>query len=137
MTKANINNVKIGDKAYIEVTILDIREDDNYPILCDTGSFTKDGFRFKGNLDNQLYIKEEIPTLGEGVEMMVSDDNVNWNIRTVVGKTLKGMYICFNGYHSYWKFAKQIELTIEEQLANANKRIKELEEQLNEKQASE
>jgi hypothetical protein len=133
MKKANINNVKIGDKAYIEVEIRNItKEKSSNPIvtnICDF-CFTENGLLNPNNPNShQLYIKEEIPTLGEGVEMMVSQDEICWWKYKVIAKTKSGSFI--NDAGNWWTYAKPIELTIEEQLASANKRIKELEEQLN------
>ena len=135
MTKANINNVKIGDKAYIEVEITDVIKQHEYPIRTNYGIFNPNGcVNLSSNEKVQLYIKEEIPTLGEGVEMMVSDDGQNWHEVEVIAKHCN-QYCDIHG--AWWSHIKPIELTIEEQLANALKEIEELKKQLNEKQASE
>ena len=64
-------------------------------------------------------IKDELPTLGEGVLMLVSDDEYeNYKKRFVIAKTKKG-YLAWAGaetadeieckYAKFWEFAKKIE----------------------------
>jgi hypothetical protein len=61
-------------------------------------------------------VDDEIPTLSDGVMMLVSDDEEDWKKRRVFGKK--------NSYYCYWygnnvfmaKYAKPLEPTKEEQL---------------------
>jgi hypothetical protein len=64
-------------------------------------------------------VDEEIPTLSDGVMMLVSDDEVRWYSELVFGK-IENFHISWNraGSYSttYWKYAKPLEPTKEEQL---------------------
>ena len=63
-------------------------------------------------------IKDELPTLGVGVLMMVSDNDKTYRTRFVIGKTKEG-YLAWAGaetadeieskYAKFWEFAKPIE----------------------------
>jgi len=50
----------------------------------------------------------EIPQLGEGVEMEVSDDEINWCKINVIAQRHDGLYI--TGHHNLvaWKYARPI-----------------------------
>ena len=132
LEKATIENTKVGDKCYIEVEIKSIDSEivEDYPIICDLGTFSKNGVRHIQDNKNQLYhiSQEEIPTLGEGVEMYVSDDNINWCKARVIAK-FKNSYMTIN--YAFCKYARPIQLTLEQKLENALKEIEELKKQLN------
>jgi hypothetical protein len=49
----------------------------------------------------------EIPQLGEGVLMKVSDDNTSWFKSIIIAKSHKGDFIENNG--SFWKYACPIK----------------------------
>ena len=48
----------------------------------------------------------EIPQLGEGVEMEVSNDDVEWNKRKVIAQMINGLYITAGG--ALWNYARPI-----------------------------
>ena len=70
------------------------------------------------HLVDEETIKDELPTLGEGVLMLVSNDNIDFNQRFVMAKT-KNNYLAWAGAETadkinfketiFWKFAKPIE----------------------------
>jgi len=66
------------------------------------------------NID--LKIEDEIPTLSDGVMMLVSDDEERWHKRKVIGK--KGIKIIawYDNQLISWTYAKPLEPTKEEQL---------------------
>jgi hypothetical protein len=49
----------------------------------------------------------EIPQLGEGVEMEVSDNGIEWFKRNVIAKKHDGLFI--SDYGSFWKHARPIQ----------------------------
>jgi hypothetical protein len=49
----------------------------------------------------------EIPQLGEGVEMEVSNDDITWYNRNVIAQMQDGWYIINGG--SVWKYARPIQ----------------------------
>jgi len=63
-------------------------------------------------------VEDEIPTLTDGVMMLVSDDNKTWYEREVVLKSNEGFYVkgLITSSLVFWKYAKPIEPTKEEQL---------------------
>jgi hypothetical protein len=48
----------------------------------------------------------EIPQLGEGVAMEVSNDDVEWNKRKVIAQMINGLYITAGG--ALWNYARPI-----------------------------
>ena len=57
-------------------------------------------------------LEDEIPTLGEGKLMLVSDDEIIWNKRMVYFKSNSKYYVKYNKdtfTFSWWNFAKKIE----------------------------
>ena len=66
----------------------------------------------------EVEIKDELPTLGVGVLMLVSNDNIDFKQRFVIGKTKEG-YLAWAGaetadkidfkHAKFWEFAKPIE----------------------------
>lgn len=133
LEQATIHNTKVGDKCYIEVEVETVQNilDDKYPIKCDLGSFSERGFRIDTREQNQLYHlrQEEIPTLGEGVEMEVSADGIRWYKRKIVAKTITRYYLDHN--FNQWNHARPIELTLEQKYENLLKEHEELKKQLN------
>jgi hypothetical protein len=49
----------------------------------------------------------EIPQLGEGVEMEVSENGIEWFKRNVIAKKHDGLFI--SDYGSFWKHARPIQ----------------------------
>jgi len=63
-------------------------------------------------------VEDEIPTLSYGVMMLVSVDENNWYERKVVLKSNEGFYVkgLITSSLVFWKYAKPLEPTKEEQL---------------------
>jgi hypothetical protein len=72
-------------------------------------SFKNNWWGYPTSLIEEHLIPEipEIPQLGEGVEMEVSDDGVRWNKRKVIAKMNTGWFIISNG--TIWKHARPIQ----------------------------
>jgi hypothetical protein len=51
----------------------------------------------------------EIPQLGEGIEMQVSDDGIEWVKRNVIAKKHDGLYITGHNNFWAWKYARPIQ----------------------------
>jgi hypothetical protein len=49
----------------------------------------------------------EIPQLGEGVEMEVSNDDITWHNRNIIAQMQDGWYIINDG--TIWKYARPIQ----------------------------
>jgi hypothetical protein len=49
----------------------------------------------------------EIPQLGEGVEMEVSHDGIEWHKKKVIAQTQDGLFIDIDG--AWWKHARPIQ----------------------------
>jgi hypothetical protein len=49
----------------------------------------------------------EIPQLGEGVEMEVSNDDITWRTRNIIAQMQDGWYIINDG--TIWKYARPIQ----------------------------
>jgi hypothetical protein len=49
----------------------------------------------------------EIPQLGEGVEMEVSNDDITWRNRNIIAQMQDGWYIINDG--TIWKYARPIQ----------------------------
>jgi hypothetical protein len=64
-------------------------------------------------------VEDEIPTLSDGVIMLVSDNGVDWQTEYVFGQR-KGIYLVWNNLidtsYSTWNHCKPLEPTKEEQL---------------------
>jgi hypothetical protein len=54
----------------------------------------------------EQYLVEEIPQLGEGVLMEVSDNTVNWYKRNIIARLISGYYI--DSIFTIWPFARPI-----------------------------
>jgi hypothetical protein len=61
-------------------------------------------------------VDEEIPTLSDGVMMLVSYDKQLWHERNVIGKKNDIYYVWANNFIHRYKYAKPLEPTKEEQL---------------------
>jgi len=63
-------------------------------------------------------VNDETPTLSDGVMMLVSDDEINWEPRKVVLKSKEGFYVkgLVTSSLVFYSYAKSIEPTKEEQL---------------------
>jgi hypothetical protein len=48
----------------------------------------------------------EIPQLGEGIEMEVSNDDITWHNRNIIAQMQDGWYIINDG--TIWKYARPI-----------------------------
>jgi hypothetical protein len=51
----------------------------------------------------------EIPQLGEGVEMEVSDDNEKWYIKAVIAQMQDGLFVTNDNCFLTWKYARPIQ----------------------------
>jgi hypothetical protein len=59
-------------------------------------------------MKNYVGESPEIPQLGEGVEMQVSDDGIEWVKRNVIAKKHDGLYITGHNNFWAWKYARPI-----------------------------
>jgi hypothetical protein len=71
--------------------------------------FEKDWWNYPISLIEPHLIPEtpEIPQLGEGVNMEVSNDDITWYNRNVIAQMQDGWYIINGG--SVWKYARPIQ----------------------------
>jgi hypothetical protein len=71
-------------------------------------NFEKDWWNYPISLIEPHLIPEtpEIPQLGEGVEMEVSDNGIEWLKRNVIAQMQDGWYIINRG--TIWKYARPI-----------------------------
>lgn len=68
-------------------------------------------------LNNKTFkVENEIPTLSDGVMMLVSDNGVDWEKREVIGKTENYFYTWNEHTIAYWEYCKPLEPTKEEEL---------------------
>jgi hypothetical protein len=81
------------------------QEDDSVRI-----QFQNDFWYYPISLIEEHLIPEtpEIPQLGEGVEMEVSDDGIEWVKRNVIAKKHDGLYITGHNNFWAWKYARPI-----------------------------
>jgi len=78
--------------------------------------FKNDWWNYPADQIEAHLVEDEIPTLSDGVMMLVSNDGRDWLEREVIGKKNEIFY-AWNGYVIFnWKYAKPIEPTKEEQL---------------------
>ena len=70
--------------------------------------FIGNSWRYPISLIEEHLIPEspEIPQLGEGIEMEVSNDDINWCKRKVIAQMQDGWYIINDG--TIWKYARPI-----------------------------
>lgn len=61
-------------------------------------------------------VENEIPTLSDGVMMLVSDDGENWEKHNVIGQKNELFYAWVDNMLVYFKYAKPLEPTKEQQL---------------------
>jgi len=61
-------------------------------------------------------VEDEIPTLSDGVMMLVSDNEERWHKRKVIGKRGIKTIAWYDDQLVYWSFCKPLEPTKEEQL---------------------
>jgi hypothetical protein len=86
-----------------EVGLITYQEDYNVRI-----KFKDDFWHYPISLIEENLIPEtiEIPQLGEGIEMEVSNDDITWYRRNVIAQMQEGWYITSGG--SFWKHARPI-----------------------------
>ena len=81
--------------------------------------FKEDYFFYPLNQIEDHLVEDEIPTLSDGVIMLVSDNGVDWQTEYVFGQR-KGIYLVWNNLidtsYSTWNHCKTLEPTKEEQL---------------------
>jgi hypothetical protein len=58
-------------------------------------------------MKNYVGESPEIPQLGEGVEMEVSNDDITWRNRNIIAQMQDGWYIINDG--TIWKYARPIQ----------------------------
>jgi hypothetical protein len=58
-------------------------------------------------MKNYVGESPEIPQLGEGVEMEVSNDHILWYTRNIIAQMQDGWYIINDG--TIWKYARPIQ----------------------------
>ena len=51
----------------------------------------------------------EIPQLGEGIEMEVSDDNITWYRKKVIAQMQDGLFVTNDNCFLTWKYARPIQ----------------------------
>jgi hypothetical protein len=78
--------------------------------------FKEDFFFYPLNQIEYHLVEDEIPTLSDGVTMLVSGNNINWHKRKVIGQKDGFFYAWKENVIFNYKFAKPIEPTKEEQL---------------------
>jgi hypothetical protein len=80
---------------------------DNYVII----SFENDWLNYPISLIEPHLIPEspEIPQLGEGVEMEVSNNGIEWFKRSVIAQMSNGLYITGHDDFWTWKYARPIQ----------------------------
>jgi hypothetical protein len=83
-----------------------------FKVLFDDGEF----YYYPADQIEAHLVEEEVPTLSDGVMMLVSDDGWKWHKQKVIGKKDNYFY-AWNKYTIvYWTHAKPLEPTKEEQL---------------------
>jgi hypothetical protein len=72
-------------------------------------SFKDDFWDYPTSLIEEHLIPEtpEIPQLGEGIEMEVSQDDILWYTRNIIAQMQDGWYIINDG--TIWKYARPIQ----------------------------
>lgn len=144
--KSDLSNVKVGDRVFCTLygwgTISNIKKDADHPIKVNFINGNYASYRLDGKLAivaelpslftyNPFESKEFEPEAFEPRWMMVSDKEINWNKRYVIGKITK--YLAYNGAETdeelkdlddsndlhtvTWNYAKEIEefeISIEE-----------------------
>jgi hypothetical protein len=73
--------------------------------------FEKDWWNYPISLIEEHLIPEtlEIPQLGEGVEMEVSDDNITWYRKKVIAQMQDGLFVTNDNCFLTWKYARPIQ----------------------------
>jgi len=112
---------KVGDKVYVECSVINTNNGHIYPIIASTEedmklSFTKDGrFQNSDSISVLKHIEDITPKPELPKWMMVSDDGKEWDKRFVVYKDSHAVVTCYSGETSTmtgvvgWKYAKEIE----------------------------
>ena len=112
---------KVGDKVYVECSVINTNNGHIYPIIVSTEediklSFTKDGrLQNSDSISVLKHIEDITPKPELPKWMMVSDDGKEWNKRFVVYKDSHAVVTCYSGETSTtngvvrWKYAKEIE----------------------------
>lgn len=96
----------IGWSEYIERNIGKIGEIVHQSDRYVTVNFEKESWNYPISLVEQHLVEEEIPELGDGVLMEVSDNGGVWHKSYVIAKSFDGIYIGSN--FSLWKYARPI-----------------------------
>jgi hypothetical protein len=96
--------VQSMEKHIGKVGLIADQEDDSVRI-----EFENDWWYYPISLIEPHLIPEtpEIPQLGEGVEMEVSDDDILWYTRNIIAQMQDGWYIINDG--TIWKYARPIK----------------------------
>jgi hypothetical protein len=99
-----VNWLEKKEKHIGEVGLITYQEDDSVSI-----KFKDDFWHYPISLIEPHLIPEtpEIPQLGEGIEMEVSNDNITWHRRKVIAQMNTGLFVTNGGL--IWDYARPIQ----------------------------
>ena len=109
-------DIEMNNFIGITGTIKKILKSENYFLV----EFKKNvGFEYPSDQIEAHLVENGIPTLSDGVIMLVSDNGVDWQLESVFGQR-KGIYLVLNNTIdttcSTWNYAKPLKATKEEEL---------------------